>query len=49
MEEDGYILDHFSLKNDIQMIKKQLHKLLSFIEEGNIKRQRHQLLIFSMK
>lgn len=36
MEEDGYILDHFSFKKDIQMIKKQLLQLLTFIEEGNI-------------
>ena len=36
MEEDGYILEHFSFKNDIQNLKKYLHKMLPFIEEGNI-------------
>lgn len=36
MEEDGYVLDHFSFKDDIKALKKQLLKLLPFIEEGNI-------------
>ena len=36
MEEDGYILEHFSFKNDIRNLKKQLHKMLPFLEEGNI-------------
>lgn len=36
MEEDGYILDHFSFKADIQDMRSQLHKLLPLLEEGNI-------------
>lgn len=36
MEEEGYVFDHFSFKQNITDLKKQLNKLLSFLEEGNI-------------
>lgn len=36
MEDEGYVFDHFSFKQNIVDLKKQLHKLLPFIEEGNI-------------
>ncbi|OIJ12433.1 hypothetical protein BKP37_13410 [Anaerobacillus alkalilacustris] len=36
MEEDGYILEHFSFKNDIQEIKKELKQLLNLVEEGDV-------------
>lgn len=36
MEENGFVFDHFSFKQNIADLKKQLHKLLPFIEEGNI-------------
>lgn len=36
MEEEGYVFDHFSFKQNITDLKKQLNKLLPFLEEGNI-------------
>lgn len=36
MEKEGYIIDHFSFKGDIQEMRSQLHKLLPLLEEGNI-------------
>ncbi|OIJ18235.1 hypothetical protein BKP45_11665 [Anaerobacillus alkalidiazotrophicus] len=36
MEEDGYILEHFSFKNDIQEIKKELKQLFNLVEEGDV-------------
>jgi septation ring formation regulator len=36
MEEEGYVLDHFLFKENISDLKKQLHKLFPFLEEGNI-------------
>ncbi|WNF36069.1 septation ring formation regulator EzrA [Bacillaceae bacterium IKA-2] len=36
MEEEGYVFEHFSFKQNIVELKKQLDDLLSFLEEGNI-------------
>ncbi len=43
MEEDGYVVDHFSFKNDLQEIKQNLHKLLPFLEEGNIEEAKQSI------
>jgi septation ring formation regulator len=36
MEKDGYVLDHFSFKADIEEMRSKLHNLLSLLEEGDI-------------
>ncbi|WP_161568324.1 septation ring formation regulator EzrA [Anaerobacillus alkaliphilus] len=36
MDEDGYVIEHFSFKQDLQEMKNHLHKLLPLLEEGNI-------------
>jgi septation ring formation regulator len=36
MEEDGYVIDHFSFKADIEEMRSQLHNLLSLLEESDI-------------